>query len=93
MCRHYLPDKRPYCADDRTDPPVEKAVANFCDFFAPANRFQKTGTAHSEKAKSELDDLFGEASNDPDELFDDSASDTEADPDDPKNKLDDLFDD
>ena len=89
MCRHYLPDKRPYCDHDRADPPVEKATANFCDYFRPANRFQARATDRVEQARSELDALFGEA--EPDEGLSGEAA--QDDPDDPLNRLKGLFDD
>jgi len=89
MCRHYEPDKRPYCSHDRVEPPVVKENANFCDYFRPTNRFVATDAERSGKAKSDLDALFGDdAVNDTDSEVTPEA---EADPADPMNKLNDLF--
>lgn len=87
MCRHYRPDARPDCDHERADPPVEKESANFCEYFKPANRFSAESATRAGTAKSDLDALFGEdsAGSDIDEV--------ETDPDDPLNKLNDLFDD
>ena len=90
MCRHYNADKRPYCDHDRAEPPVEKANANFCDFFKPANRFEASNGSRANQAKSELDALFGEAG----QLA--RESDSTGDPiglDEPLNRLKNLFDD
>lgn len=90
MCRHYMPEKRPYCDHERAEPPVEKESANFCDYFKPTNRFSEKDTARSDQAKSELDALFGGDAIDvteTDDVFD------APDEDDPLNKLNDLFDD
>ena len=91
MCRHYEPDKRPYCSHDRAEPPVVKENANFCDYFRPANRFVATDAERSDKAKSDLDALFSE---DPDDVAgSDSVSKPDIDAADPRNKLSDLFED
>ena len=87
MCRHYRPDARPDCDHDRADPPVEKESANFCEYFKPANRFSAEGAGRASAAKSDLDALFGNESVEAD------APGRGADPDDPVNKLKDLFDD
>ena len=89
MCRHYAPNKRPYCDHERADPPVEKETANFCDYFRPANRFSVKDASQSEKAKSELDDLFGGGDHEPqDEPSQDNLNDLES-----RNRFNDLFDD
>ena len=92
MCRHYDPERRPYCDDDRADPPQVKENANFCDFFSPANRFETSRATNKDHAKSKLDSLF-DADQD---IADESFSDEDEDPmeqhrDDPRSKLDDLF--
>lgn len=88
MCRHFEPEKRPYCDHDRAEPPVEKESANFCDYFKPVNRFFAEDASRSDKARSELGELFG------DEAGSDQLDDLgEADAGDPLNKLNDLFDD
>ena len=87
MCRHYEPDKRPYCSHDRAEAPVVKENANFCDYFRPANRFVAANAERSDKARSDLDALFGEngaAGVDPVPVSD-------IDSDDPRNRLNDLF--
>ena len=87
MCRHYEPDKRPFCSHDRAEPPVVKENANFCDYFRPANRFVAANAERSDKARSDLDALFGEdgtAGVDPVPVSD-------IDSDDPRNRLNDLF--
>lgn len=89
MCRHYEPDKRPYCDHDRAEPPVEKENANFCDYFKPVNRFDSAGVSRSDSAKSDLDALFGDG----DAGLPDDDIDKPIDNDDPMNKLNDLFDD
>ncbi len=93
MCRYYLPDKRPYCDHDRADPPVEKATANFCDYFKPANRFDSQRADKSAQAKDELNSLFGGDDDDiakdsPDADLDLEIGEDEA----ARRKLDDLFD-
>lgn len=93
MCRHYMPDKRPYCDHDRAEPPVEKTSANFCDYFKPVNRFEAKSADRADKAKNDLDALFG---GDSEDVIDDSESPDDVfdrDPGDPRNKLDDLFND
>ena len=60
MCRHYEPDKRPYCDHERAEPPVEKETANFCDYFKPVNRYSKREASRGNRAKSDLEALFGD---------------------------------
>lgn len=88
MCRHYEQDKRPYCDHDRADPPVEKANANFCDYFKPTNRFDVSSNSKSDNARSELDSLFDNSSPNSSEVDPDQK-----DEEDPLNKLNDLFND
>ena len=89
MCRHYEPDKRPYCSHDRAEPPVVKENANFCDYFRPANRFVAADAERSDKARSDLDALFGEYGNEV--AGADPVPVSDIDSDDPRNKLNDLF--
>ena len=99
MCRHYLPNKAPYCGEDRADPPTVKESANFCEYFEPANRSNARDVGQSRNAKSALDNLFDDADNQPEsnaehsnsELF--SSEDGDAETDDPLNKFNGLFDD
>ncbi|MBO6657098.1 MAG: hypothetical protein JJ934_09395 [Pseudomonadales bacterium] len=90
MCRHYMPDKRPYCDHDRAEPPVEKESANFCDYFKPTNRYSESDASKGDRAKSDLDALFGGET--VDELDVDDVIDL-PDQDDARNKWNDLFDD
>jgi hypothetical protein len=91
MCRHYEPEKRPYCDHERAEPPVEKESANFCDYFKPANRFESASAHGADRAKNNLAALFGESSSDGEGSL--SQPDDTGDSDDPRSKLNDLFDD
>lgn len=90
MCRHYTPEKRPYCDHERAEPPVEKESANFCDYFKPANRFSEKELDRSDQAKSDLDALFG--GGDPAESVDVESLES-LEEDETLNKLKNLFDD
>ena len=60
MCRSYSERYDNKCSDERTDPPVEKETANFCDFFRPrANAFVADEAEGASDAKTTLDALFG----------------------------------
>ena len=68
LCRHYAPGITGQCEDDRTDPPIHKETANFCDFFRPvfgAYR-ARTGTKR-DAARARLDALFETPESPPDE--------------------------
>jgi len=61
MCRNYAPDASITCTDERTDPPVNKENANFCDYFrlregsaAPGGLVQE----RAEQARDAFDSLF-----------------------------------
>lgn len=85
MCRRYAPGRPGDCDHDRTEPPVDKESANFCEYFLPAaGTYAAVEGARKDAAKSKLDALFGEGGGD--------AS-PDADQDDTKSRLDDLFDD
>ena len=94
MCRHYAPDASITCTDDRTDPPVNKENANFCDYFRPTNAYRAGSKQRRDGAKARLDALFGAndtacedaqaADGDADDPGDDKQ--TEA-----KRRLDNLF--
>ena len=90
MCRHYESDKRPYCGHERAEPPIEKSSANFCDYFKPANRFDKSDAARSDKALTDFNALFDEGGV---ELPEHNGALDESDQDKTMSKLDDLFDD
>ena len=89
MCRFYSPGKTIDCEEERADPPVEKASANFCDFFRPANRFDSVRSGRGEQARDQLDSLFG--ATDPGGAIDEQPE--GAPNNDALRKLDDLFDD
>ena len=59
MCRHYAPDATIACTDERTDPPVNKENANFCDYFRPTNAYRAGSKQRQEAVKDKLDALFG----------------------------------
>ena len=90
MCCHYESDKRPYCGHERAEPPVEKSSANFCDYFKPANRFDKSDASRSDKALIDFNALFDEG--DVEQLEQNGAL-YEPDQDETMSKLNDLFDD
>lgn len=59
LCRHFAPGITGQCEDERTDPPIHKETANFCDYFRPvfgAYR-ERTGTKR-DAARARLDALF-----------------------------------
>ncbi len=60
LCVHYSPDAVEQCREDRAEPPTDKTVANFCDYFAP--RFGAGAGAADQReraARARLDALFG----------------------------------
>ena len=59
MCQHYVPDATISCTDERTDPPVNKENANFCDYFRPTNAYRAGSRERQAGAKAKLDALFG----------------------------------
>lgn len=100
MCRHFDRDRPEQCREERAEPPANKEVANFCDWFEPAAGL--TGVlAPEERARAHLDALFGAASDSADDHADgDSGDGIEAasppdEPEDPaaaaRRRLDDLF--
>ena len=90
MCRHYEPEKRPYCGHERAEPPVEKSSANFCDYFRPANRFDASDASRSDEASSDFNALFDQSDA---ETFEQGGVLDGPDPDETVNRLNDLFDD
>ncbi|MAW29611.1 MAG: hypothetical protein CMP98_12495 [Gammaproteobacteria bacterium] len=89
MCRYYAPGKTIDCEEERADPPMEKASANFCDFFRPMNRFDSACLGRTDRARHQLDSLFGasEADGAGEMAGNDGSNDAAL------RKLDDLFDD
>ena len=60
LCVHFTPDLTGQCDDDRTDPPVHKETANFCDFFRPlSGAYEDARGSRRDAARSRLDALFG----------------------------------
>lgn len=60
MCRFYDPHKPESCIEERADPPKDKQRANFCEYFDPKpNVFQAQDDSAANRAKTELDKLFG----------------------------------
>ena len=95
MCRNYAPDASITCTDERTDPPVNKENANFCDYFRPTNAYRAGSRERQAGAKAKLDALFG--GDDPAQEHAEPADSGDAvDPGDDKQaearrRLDDLF--
>ena len=95
MCRNYAPNASITCTDERTDPPVNKENANFCDYFRPTNAYRAGSQERRDGAKAQLDALFG--GDDP--VGEDAASADSGDAADPaddkeaeaRRRLDDLF--
>lgn len=85
FCRFYAPGRPGNCEEDRADPPSDKGMANFCEYFSPrSRRSSETRTVRRVGAHSQLSALFGEG----------EEADASDDDDDPvKRKLDSLFDD
>jgi hypothetical protein len=70
LCRHF--DARidgAQCAEERAEPPLNKEVANFCEWFDPrGGAFKSQRSARHDKARAELDALFGNPSENTDEI-------------------------
>lgn len=61
LCLHYDVSATHRCGEDRADPPLEKGVANFCEFFDPVLSLSGSGDQQDGRivaAKSTLDALF-----------------------------------
>lgn len=64
LCQHYDATRPAQCTEDRAEPPNNKEVANFCDWFTPrhdagdAARHNSTAAA----ARAKLDALFSTSS-------------------------------
>ncbi len=94
LCRHNDPNASMTCFEDRADPPLQKENANFCDFFVPRfGAFENKTADKSASARSNLDALFSDAS---DEIDDTRAAPNDVDQalskdEQAKKRLDDLF--
>jgi hypothetical protein len=70
MCRFHDPKLKDGCREERAEHVLEKARANFCEYFEPkSGTYQAKDESPAAKAKAELDALFGggaaEAKSDP----------------------------
>jgi hypothetical protein len=63
MCLHYDESAAMgRCREDRADPPSEKDIANFCDWFQPGTDvYDEGGRSAGENARSRLDALFSDS--------------------------------
>jgi hypothetical protein len=63
MCRHYAPSAPDGCDEEDAPEVRNKTIANFCDYFDPdPDAFRGGGRQADEKARAELEALFGGAS-------------------------------
>jgi hypothetical protein len=62
MCLDYDPGVADACREDRAEPPSNKEVANFCEYFRPRLDVQSQDEQALDKgaaARAKLDSLFG----------------------------------
>jgi hypothetical protein len=60
MCVDFDPHVAKQCREPTAEEVTNKAAANFCDFFKPRpNAYVAKDTSAAEKARSELERLFG----------------------------------
>lgn len=60
LCGFYDTHKPESCTEERADPPTDKQRANFCEYFQPkAGAFELQNDGAANRAKAELDKLFG----------------------------------
>jgi hypothetical protein len=60
QCRFYDVRKPESCAEERADPPKDKQHRNFCEYFEPrTNAYQPGDKSAADRARSELEKLFG----------------------------------
>ena len=57
-CKLYDPMAWKECHEPEADRENDKAMANFCEYFTPADDNKVSGTSRADGAKSKLDDLF-----------------------------------
>ena len=92
MCRNYAPNASITCTDERTDPPVNKENANFCDYFRPTNAYRAGSRERQAGAKAKLDALFGASTaGEPEPCGDPPAPAADDKQSEAKRRLDDLF--
>jgi hypothetical protein len=84
MCRFFNVSASGQCDHDLADPPVDKANANFCDYFNPSDRQGGEARRNNQRASDSLDALFADEQQSPPES--DVGNDLDS-------RLSDLFDD
>lgn len=76
MCRHYAPSKPDACDEEDAPEVRNKAGANFCDYFEPdADVFDGREKQADDRARNELEALFGSPETDPAASTPDEGSD------------------
>ncbi len=60
MCEYFEANTIVQCTEERAEPPGDKEAANFCDYFS-LNKAGATATHSAERARQQLDELFGGA--------------------------------
>ena len=92
LCANFDPSVTGQCRDDRTDPPIQKENANFCDFYRPrAGVYRAERGAKSDDARARLDALFAGSEAGEDASDDDISPAPTSKEDEARAKLDALF--
>lgn len=90
LCKHYRPDETIACDDERSDPPLIKENANFCEYFRLNFDGYDGRAASQDTARTKLDTLF--ASREDEESHEGSADEiSDSKEDQAKAKLNALF--
>ena len=84
MCCFFNVSAPGQCDHDLADPPVEKANANFCDYFDRSDRQGGKSKSNNQHARDSLDSLFTDEQQSPSQS--EVSNDLDA-------RLSDLFDD
>ena len=75
MCRHYDVSVPAQCREEDAEDVHNKENANFCDWFQPlAGAFDGARAAEQDRAKAELESLFGEGGNSGDDTDPDARA-------------------
>ena len=80
MCHSFDPYAAEKCRDERAEPPLDKDRANFCDYFVPRpHAYEPADDAEAQKARAQLEALFGASTDDVDtpSPMTDSSAETE----------------
>lgn len=78
MCRCYDPQVPEQCTEDDAEEVMDKARANFCDYFKPGEGLFDPASAEMEaQARKSLDALFGDGDDTDDDNGNDSLQDAE----------------